>query len=68
MNFKKEVVFEPLSMNIKGASAWTGISKSKLWEFIKEGKIKISKPGGRTLIVTKSLKKLIDSGVTQEGM
>ncbi len=48
-----------LSMTIEDASASTGISRSKLYEWIKAGRIVARKADGRTLIELSELERVI---------
>lgn len=53
---------EPLAYRIRDASRVSGLSKSYLYELAAEGRIKLSKIGGRTLIARTELLRLIDEG------
>jgi excisionase family DNA binding protein len=50
---------QPLSYSIPAAVAATGISRSRLYELAKEGTLKFTKIGKRTLIADEDLRALI---------
>ena len=50
---------EPITMRIRDASRYTGISRSTLYLLIAKGQIEVVKLGSSTLVVTESLKQLI---------
>lgn len=58
---------KPVTMTIKGACTYSGLSKSFLYNCAKAKKIEIRKVGKRTLITTASLDKLLGVG-GQEGI
>lgn len=50
----------PISVRIPVAVQMTGISRSKLYELIKDGQLQTVKVGASTLIPTDSLQRFID--------
>lgn len=51
---------EPISMRIPEACRFTGISRSTLYLLIARGEVEIIKLGASTLVLTESLRRLID--------
>ena len=51
---------EPISMRIPDACRFTGISRSTLYLLIARQEVEIFKLGASTLVVTDSLRKLVD--------
>lgn len=51
---------KPLAYSIKEAIAVSSIGRTRLYELINAGEIKVTKIGRRTLVVAKSLNALID--------
>jgi hypothetical protein len=45
----------PTTMRIKDAESFIGLSRSKIYRLAGEGKIKLKKASGRTLVETQSL-------------
>lgn len=58
---RPNLVMEPISLRVREASRFTGISRSALYVLIAAGKIEIVKVGRSTLIMTESLKAFIAS-------
>lgn len=54
-------VIEPISMRIPDACRYTGISRSTLYLLIANGEVEIIKLGASTLVVTESLRRLVES-------
>jgi excisionase family DNA binding protein len=52
---------EPLCLRIPAACAFVGISRSKLYELIASGEIETVKLGTATLVLTASLRALIEA-------
>lgn len=52
---------EPISMRIPDACRFTGISRSTLYLLIAQREVEIVKLGASTLVVTESLRRLIES-------
>lgn len=52
---------EPISMRIPEACRFTGISRSTLYLLISRGEVEIIKLGATTLVLTDSLRGLIES-------
>lgn len=52
----------PLAYSIHAASKLVGISKSKTWALIRDGKIRSIKLGRRTLITSKEIERLLQNG------
>lgn len=52
---------DPITTTIDGARAATGLGRTKLFELIKEGKIKTVKVGTRTLVRCDSLRELLEA-------
>jgi predicted DNA-binding transcriptional regulator AlpA len=57
---QKDLPTEPISVRIATAVKLTGISRSVLYELIAEGAIETRKIGQSTLILYRSLKRLIE--------
>lgn len=55
----RETQLEPIAVRIPEACRLTGISRSKLYELIAEGRLEIVKIGAMTLVPMKSLRGLI---------
>lgn len=51
---------EPLTVTIQGAREATGLGTTKLYELIKQGRLKVVKIGRRTLVSTDSIRALVD--------
>lgn len=51
---------EPISMRVKDACRFTGISRSTLYLLIASGDIEIIKLGASTLVVTESLRRFVN--------
>jgi excisionase family DNA binding protein len=51
---------EPISMRIPDACRFTGISRSTLYLLIARGEIEVVKMGAATLVLTASLRQLIE--------
>lgn len=66
------LTIEPISMRVPDACRFTGISRSTLYLLIARGEIEIVKVGAATLVLTDSLKGLIErqrgSGISQTAM
>lgn len=54
------LVIEPISMRIPDACRFTGISRSTLYLLIARGDVEIVKMGAATLVLTESLRELIE--------
>lgn len=52
---------EPISMRIPDACRFTGLSRSTVYLLIARGEIEVVKMGAATLVITESLKFLIES-------
>jgi len=52
----------PLAYNMRVAPRVSGISKSKLYQLAKDGKLKLTRVGGRTLVPHAELVRLISEG------
>lgn len=52
---------EPISMRIPEACRFTGISRSTLYLLIARGEVEIIKLGATTLVLTDSLRELVES-------
>jgi excisionase family DNA binding protein len=59
-NLPEDVVFSPLAVRIREACRLTGIGRSKLYELIGAGEIKIVKVGTITLIPVQSLQSFLE--------
>lgn len=57
---KKLAVIEPIAMRVPDACRYTGISRSTLYVLIASKDIEVIKLGASTLVLTESLKRLID--------
>lgn len=53
---------EPLAYSIKGAVAASSLSRPRLYQLIREGKLETRKLGRRTVILAESLRRLIEEG------
>ena len=54
-------VFDRLAVTITDASRMSAIGRSKLYEFIKDGRLPIVKVGAKTLVCVDTLKALLKS-------
>lgn len=54
------LAIEPISMRIPDACRYTGISRSTLYLLIARGEVEIVKMGAATLVLTESLRELIE--------
>ena len=52
--------FEPISMRVPDACRFTGISRSSLYLLIARGEVEIVKMGAATLVLTESLRDLVE--------
>ena len=52
----------PLAYSIAATSQLFGISESKAWALIRDGKIRYIKLGRRTLITTQEIQRILESG------
>ena len=52
---------EPMVLSVKDASAFIGLSKSRLYELITNQTIEARKLGGRTVIPVSSLRDFVNS-------
>lgn len=50
---------EPIALNVKEAARFVGLSRSRLYELISEGRVEARKIGARTIIPTESLRALV---------
>jgi hypothetical protein len=50
---------KPVTVTIQTASVISGISQSKLWSLIKQGKLPVSRIGKRTLIIYSGLEEML---------
>ena len=53
---------EPLAYSIMGAMAVTSLSRPRLYQLIREGKLESRKLGRRTVILADSLHRLVEEG------
>ncbi|MGQ3230841.1 MAG: helix-turn-helix domain-containing protein [Blastomonas fulva] len=51
---------EPISMRVPDACRYTGISRSTLYLLIARGEVEVVKMGAATLVLTESLRQLIE--------
>jgi excisionase family DNA binding protein len=63
--YRKTLPVEPLCLRIPAACAFVGISRSKLYELIAAGEIETIKLGTATLVLTESLRGLVDARRTR---
>jgi excisionase family DNA binding protein len=56
-----KIDMRPYAMTISDAVKWTGIGRTRIYEYINEGQLDAVKIGTRTLITTASLERLIAS-------
>lgn len=54
------LAIEPISMRVPDACRYTGISRSTLYLLIARGEVEIVKMGAATLVLTQSLRELIE--------
>jgi excisionase family DNA binding protein len=59
-NLPEDAVFRPLAVRIREACRLTGIGRSKLYELIGAGEIRIVKVGTITLIPVQSLQNFLE--------
>ena len=59
-NLPEDSVFRPLAVRVREACRLTGIGRSKLYELIGAGEIKIVKVGTITLIPIQSLESFLE--------
>ena len=52
---------DPISVKVRDAVRLTGISRSRIYELMKEGEIQFAKVGSSTLILFASLRRFIES-------
>jgi len=57
----QDQLIAPISFTIKGASAASGFSRSRIFELIRDGKLDARKDGGKTLIMADSLRAVVKS-------
>lgn len=55
------LAIEPISMRVPDACRFTGISRSTLYLLISRGEVEVVKLGAATLVLTDSLRKLIET-------
>lgn len=53
----------PLAWNMRDAPRVCGISKSKLYQLAADGKLRLTRVGGRTLVPDSELQRLIQEGL-----
>lgn len=58
---------EPIAVSMKDAVAMTAISRSRLYEHMKEGRLAVVKNGSRTLIPVAELKRLMNVNTKRLG-
>jgi hypothetical protein len=56
-----EIITQPIAFRVPAACAVAGISRTRLYELISEGKVEAKACGGRTLVMAKSLADFIAS-------
>jgi hypothetical protein len=56
----------PVTTNLHGASAMTGLGISKLKELVAAGKIRSTVAGGRRLLFVNSIEDLLEAGVSED--
>lgn len=61
------LTIEPISMRIPDACRFTGISRSSLYLLIARGEVEVVKLGAATLVLTASLRTLIEDRRSQQG-
>jgi hypothetical protein len=57
----QDELISPISFSIKGAVAASGLSRSRIYEFISAGKLDVRKDGAKTLIMADSLRACVKS-------
>jgi excisionase family DNA binding protein len=63
--YRKASGVEPLCLRVPAACEFVGISRSKLYELIASGEIETVKLGAATLVLTESLRGLVDARRTK---
>jgi excisionase family DNA binding protein len=58
---KPGALMEPISVRIPGAVRLTGLSRSRIYELMRDGEIEYVKVGHSTLIPTEGLRRFIES-------
>lgn len=58
---------EPISMRVPDACRFTGISRSTLYLLIAQGEVEIIKLGNSTLVLTESLRRMVERRRTVVG-
>ena len=56
---------EPLVLGVKDAAAFIGLSKSRLYELISDGRIEARKLGARTVVPIASLRAFVAAAPTK---
>lgn len=52
----------PLAFSISEACRVSSLGRTRIYALIKEGRIRVTKVGGRTLVVADSLRALVEGG------
>ncbi|MBO6527532.1 helix-turn-helix domain-containing protein [Erythrobacter sp.] len=60
-NQKHQKTIEPIAMRVPGACRYLGIGRSTLYVLIGQGELEYVKLGSSTLVLTESLKSLVES-------
>ena len=55
--------FPPLAYRMNDAVRVSGVSRSKLYQLAADGRLKLTRVGGRTLVPHAELQRLIDEGL-----
>lgn len=58
---------QPYALTIDGAARFSGMSRSRIYELIKAGELKVFKIGKRTMMRTDMLKAFLDKAAEQAG-
>lgn len=62
LSLRDDSTIAPLAYRMKDASRVSGVSKSKLYQLAADGRLKLSRVGGRTLVPHAELQRLINEG------
>jgi hypothetical protein len=55
---------KPFSITVPNATRTFGIGKTRIYEHIKSGRVRVSKDGHRTLLIYEDLERLIADGIS----
>lgn len=61
---QRSLPIQPLRFEIEAAAQMLGISRSRLYEHIKDGRIELQKDGARSLVTLEELKRFVAANET----